>query len=571
MLAAFRLIVRKKRFSSLLLEVNQSTRLVSAPVSLLLYSSTAVLMNNNTAPLVDVADTQSALLADSVEAKSTIILSPSTAPETTSSLTNHHKRKDEHVGDCKNDSENPEQGEQPNNQESNKKKNPRKNKRRKKEVTNDITWRQFDSINAGSYAHPTQQKLFHVQIPPYENSKSTTKRKMALLLGYLGTQYAGFQMNDGQRSLQAELELAMYRAGFIGTSNFGYPNKYSWSTSGRTDKGVHACGQVISTKLELTEQQSENDIRELINAYLPKDIRVLDVLRTTRSFCAKTQRDRVRYTYMFPSFMLMDRNQMRELFEKALDGQNPETLEDGLTEPALRLIHTHMHQFRLSESQLGRLRKILAYYQGTHSFHNFSRRVHGTEARAKRYIESFVAHDPILSRNDGTEWIPTQVVGQSFLLNQIRKMIGFAIELTRRNETDANDENSIESLFSHALNRAHTNTSVIPLAPAQGLYLDMSYYSGYSNHCERSTSEAPVVDWHVPGSPANDRWKDFREHVVTPHLMREENEEGNFVQYLFRQEYPKKHSGGKFNNVDDDPSNGAADELDVDDMEEIKG
>jgi hypothetical protein len=53
--------------------------------------------------------------------------------------------------------------------------------------------------------------------------------------------------------------------------------------------------------------------------------------------------------------------------------------------------------------------------------------------------------------------------------------------------------------------------------------------------------------------------------------MREDKEEGNFVQYLFRQEYPKKRSGGKFNNVDDDLGNGTPDEPDVDDMEEIEG
>jgi hypothetical protein len=257
------------------------------------------------------------------------------------------------------------------------------------------------------------------------------------------------------------------------------------------------------------------------------------------------------------------------LFEKSLDAQNPATLEDGLTGTALRSIQAHLHKFRISESQLSRLRKILAYYQGTHSFHNFSRRVHGTEARAKRFIESFVAHDPILSRYDGTEWIPTQVVGQSFLLNQIRKMIGFAIELTCRNESDINAENSIESLFGHALSRAHTTTSLTPLAPAQGLYLDMSYYSGYSNHCERSTSDAPVLDWHVPGTPANDRWKDFRENVVTPHLMREEEDEGNFVQYLFRQEY--KRLSGKIEGVENGPRNETTDELDVDDMDEIEG
>jgi hypothetical protein len=102
----------------------------------------------------------------------------------------------------------------------------------------------------GSYANPAQRKLFHVELPadttPQEQGDTTaatikrSKRKVAFLLGYLGTDYAGFQINEGQRTLQAEFELALLRCKLLDPRNFGYPTKYGWSTSGRTDKGVHA-------------------------------------------------------------------------------------------------------------------------------------------------------------------------------------------------------------------------------------------------------------------------------------------------------------------------------------------
>ena len=49
-----------------------------------------------------------------------------------------------------------------------------------------------------------------------------------------------------------KLEEALHKAGAISDDNRGTLQKISWSRSGRTDKGVHALGQVISCKLILS-------------------------------------------------------------------------------------------------------------------------------------------------------------------------------------------------------------------------------------------------------------------------------------------------------------------------------
>jgi hypothetical protein len=111
------------------------------------------------------------------------------------------------------------------------------------------------TVHPGSYASEGMRELFKVSLPPhllppenpptgedYEEEKEKrayTKKKVAFLLGYLGTGYSGFQTNEGRRTLQAEFELAMVRSELISPLNFGYFHKYSWSTSGRTDKGKH--------------------------------------------------------------------------------------------------------------------------------------------------------------------------------------------------------------------------------------------------------------------------------------------------------------------------------------------
>ena len=76
----------------------------------------------------------------------------------------------------------------------------------------------------------------------------------------------------------------------------------------------------------------------------------------------------------------------------------------------------------------------------------------------------------------------------------------------------------------------------IGLAPAQGLYLDMSYYCGY-NRRKRQNPELEELDWTRKDSPVYRRWKDFRNGTIMTHVVSEEEREGNFVKFLFLQEY----------------------------------
>ena len=68
--------------------------------------------------------------------------------------------------------------------------------------------------------------------------------------------------------------------------------------SGRTDAGVHAYGQTANAKLE-TEKSAE-EIKEYVNAYLPKDIAVVDAREVSMRFhsrllaVSKTYRYRIR-------------------------------------------------------------------------------------------------------------------------------------------------------------------------------------------------------------------------------------------------------------------------------------
>ena len=60
------------------------------------------------------------------------------------------------------------------------------------------------------------------------------KRKYAVCFGYLGSSFQGLQINPGARTVEAELEKALFLSGAIQDSNFGFMGKIQWTRAART-------------------------------------------------------------------------------------------------------------------------------------------------------------------------------------------------------------------------------------------------------------------------------------------------------------------------------------------------
>ena len=56
------------------------------------------------------------------------------------------------------------------------------------------------------------------------------------------------QRNPGARTIEGELEKALFRAGAIAEGDLGDMWKIDWMRAARTDKGVSAMGQVRSAE-----------------------------------------------------------------------------------------------------------------------------------------------------------------------------------------------------------------------------------------------------------------------------------------------------------------------------------
>lgn len=84
-----------------------------------------------------------------------------------------------------------------------------------------------------------------------------------LTLAYDGTDFFGSQRQASKRTVQGELEKALYKLGWTGRSVH---------MAGRTDTGVHATGQVAAFDLDWSH--SDEELVGALNAALPADLAV---------------------------------------------------------------------------------------------------------------------------------------------------------------------------------------------------------------------------------------------------------------------------------------------------------
>lgn len=80
--------------------------------------------------------------------------------------------------------------------------------------------------------------------------KNNAKRKnFVIMLGYLGRNYSGMQINRGTKTIEESLLSALLKANFITEEQFEDVRIIKFQRAARTDKGVSAVRQVVSLQL----------------------------------------------------------------------------------------------------------------------------------------------------------------------------------------------------------------------------------------------------------------------------------------------------------------------------------
>uniref|UniRef100_A0A3Q2QIP8 Pseudouridylate synthase 1 homolog n=1 Tax=Fundulus heteroclitus TaxID=8078 RepID=A0A3Q2QIP8_FUNHE len=317
-----------------------------------------------------------------------------------------------------------------------------------------------------------------------EDDKKYPKKKVVLLLAYSGKGYYGMQRNPKNsqfRTIEDDLVTALVKSGCIPENHGDDMKKMSFQRCARTDKGVSAAGQVVSLKLRLIE-----DIIEKINEHLPPQIKVLGLKRVTQGFNSKNNCDARTYCYMLPTVAFSPK--------------------DYDTEKAAA--------FRLEPETLQKANRLFTLYKGTHNFHNFTSQKAPTDPSARRYITEMSCGEPFV--RNSYEFAVITVRGQSFMLHQIRKMIGLVIAVIKGYAKE------------QVMERSWGQEKVdVPKAPGLGLVLERVHFDRYNKRFGGDGLHERL-EW----DREEEAIKAFKEAHIYPTIIETECEEGSMVSWM---------------------------------------
>lgn len=129
------------------------------------------------------------------------------------------------------------------------------------------------------------------------------RKTYKIVLSYDGSAFTGWQKQPGLFTVQGLLEQALGRFSdgkrAASLKSKGFSTEAAVTVAGRTDKGVHAAGQVCSFYTWRSDINPE-DIKTSINVLDPKALRAVSVKEVSRTFHPNFSAQWRRYVYILP-------------------------------------------------------------------------------------------------------------------------------------------------------------------------------------------------------------------------------------------------------------------------------
>ena len=201
-----------------------------------------------------------------------------------------------------------------------------------------------------------------------------------ITFSYDGTNFNGYQKQYGLRTVQEEIEKALL---YI---NGG--KKAMLTSSGRTDKGVHALCQ--KAHVDISVDITEYKLMRALNSNLPSDIHVIKTEVVSNDFHARYMVKEKEYKYF---------------------------LNMGEYNPCSR---NYVYQYG-KRLDIDKMKEAIKYFIGTHSFKSFtpSKDVRNNYIRTINYVNIDALNDIVCFT----------FRGNGFIKYQIRNMVGYLIKV----------------------------------------------------------------------------------------------------------------------------------------------
>lgn len=228
-------------------------------------------------------------------------------------------------------------------------------------------------------------------------------KNFKVIVSYNGVNFNGYQKQSNLRSVQGEIEKVLSKIHHYEVKSFG---------AGRTDKGVHALGQVFNFESDLEMEACQ--FEKAFNSLLPEDIYVKNVEEVDMSFHSRYSSKSKEYHYLvnLGEYNVLEKDYVLQL-NKTVDVE--------------------------------KMREASKLFLGEHDFRNFCA---SEEEKVKDYIR-IIESIEIIKENNKVLFI---FKGNGFLRYMVRMLVAVLLEIGKGRKDVSFIE---ERLDSDKLNRSN--------------------------------------------------------------------------------------------------------------------
>lgn len=211
-----------------------------------------------------------------------------------------------------------------------------------------------------------------------------------MIVAYDGTDFFGWQCQLNKRTVQSEIENALFAV---------TGEKIRITASGRTDSGVHAAGQVCHFDCDSTIPAEK--FSACLNRILPSDVKILSSTRVDDAF--DCNRNAKKKTYCYCLYVANVQHPLKERY--------------SVKYPVF--------------PDLKKMRAAAKIFEGTHDFKAFCASGSSVKTTVRTIYEIRIEQTSSFLSDD----IKIYVTGNGFLYNMVRSMVGELLAIASGKKT----------------------------------------------------------------------------------------------------------------------------------------